>query len=228
MRWGVLILLAAVAGAQDEPEPGRVPTDMVTPGELTVAPQPGDAEQALAAFVAAHGKHKRGDKDGALRGYLAFLGMPGRKELPPRYLATVRRRVEALRQEVRRRYDEALALYRKDGVRGVAALRALAERYALLPEGRAALTFVHSDALKAAIDAARAMQDKQAAAAALEKAVRKYTSAEYLYEAKRLLLDLGGPDLFPRERAEPGAGEKQKQPEEEEEEEEPEMEVSDD
>jgi len=226
MRWGVLILLAAAAGAQDEPEPGRVPTDIVTPGELTVAPQPGDAEQALAAFVAAHLGHKRGDEDGALKGYLAFLGMPGRQELPPRYLATVRRRVEALRREVRRRYDEALALYRKDGARGVAALRALAERYAILPEGRAARALVHSDALKAAIDAARAMQDKQAAAVALERAVRKYTAAEYLYEAKRLLLDLGGPDLFPRERAEAGAGEEKKEPEEEEEE--PEIEVSDD
>jgi hypothetical protein len=228
MRWGVLILLAAAAGAQDEPAPGRVPPDIVTPGGLTVAPQPGDADHALAAFVAAHSSHKRGDKDGALRGYLAFLGMPGRKELPARYLATVRRRVGALHQEVRRRYDEALALYRRNGARGVAALRALAERYALLPEGRAARTIVHSDALKAAIDLARAMQDKQAAAIALEKALRKYTAAEYLYEAKRLLLDLGGPNLLPRERAEPSAGEEKKVPEEEEEKKEPEMEVSDD
>ena len=225
MRWGVLILLAAAASAQDDPEPGRVPTDIVTPGELTVVPQPGDAEKALATFVAAHGKHKRGDKDGALRGYLAFLGMPGRQALPRRYLATVRRRVEALCQEVRRRYEEALALYRRDGARGVAALRTLAERYAALPEGRAARALVHSDALKAAIDEARAAQDKQAAAVALEKAVRKYTAAEYLYEAKRLLLDLGGPDLFPRERAEAGAREEKKEPEKEKE---PEIEVSDD
>ncbi|MHC4162343.1 MAG: hypothetical protein ACYSUM_09460 [Planctomycetota bacterium] len=222
----MLILLAASASAQDEPEPGRVPTDIVTPGELTVVAQPGDAKRALATFVAAHQKHKRGDKDGALRGYLAFLGMPGRQELPPRYLATVRKRVEALRQEVRRRYDEALALYRKHGGQGIAALRQLADRYAALPEGRAARVFVHSDALKAAIDKARATRDKRAAAAALEKAVRRYTAAEYLYEAKRLLLDLGGPDLFaPRERVAGGSGDERKKPEQEEE---PEIEVSDD
>jgi len=226
MRWGVLILLAAAAGAQDEPEPGRVPTDIVTPGELTVPPQPGDAEKALATFLAAHGKHKRGDRDGALRGYLAFLGMPGREELPPRYLATVRTRVAALRREVRGRYDEALALYRKDGGRGIAALRKLADRYSALPEGRAARVLVHSDALKAAIDAARAASDKRAAATALEKAVRRWTAAEYVYEAKRLLLDLGGPDLFtPRERApgDPVDEEKEAEPEKE-----PEIEVSDD
>jgi hypothetical protein len=228
MRWAVLFWLAAFAGAQDGPEPGRVPTDIVTPGELTVAPQPGDAGQALATFVAAHEKHKRGDEDGALRGYLAFLGMPGQRDLPARYAATVRARVEALRRKARRRYDDALALYRKDGARGIAAQRALAERYALLPEGRAALAFVHSDALRAAIDAARAATDKKAAAVALEKAVRKYTAAEYLYEAKRLLLDLGGPDLFPRARPEVPAAEKRKEPEKKKKEEEPEIEVSDD
>ena len=222
----MLLLLAASAGAQDEPEPGRVPVDIVAPGELTVIPQPGDAEQALATFVTAHGKHKRGDQDGALRGYLAFLGMPGREELPPRYLATVRRRVAALRREVAGRYDEALALYRKDGGRGIAALRKLADRYAALPEGRAARVFVHSDALKAAINLARGAPDKRAAAAALEKAVRRWTDAEYVYEAKRLLLDLGGPDLFaPRDRAPEDPGDEKKEAEQEEE---PEIEVSDD
>jgi hypothetical protein len=227
MRWGVLILLAASAGAQDPPEPGRVPTDIVTPGELTVAPQKGDAKKALATFVAAHRKHKRGDEDGALRGYLAFLGMPGREKLPPRYVATVRSRVDALRREVRRRYDEALALYREDGGKGIAVLRKLAARYAALPEGRAARVLVHSDALKVAIDTARTATDKRAAAAALEKAVRKWTAAEYVYEAKRLLLDLGGPDLFaPRERADEGpAGGEEKKPEKEKE---PEIEVSED
>ncbi|MHC4973861.1 MAG: hypothetical protein ACYTG3_16170 [Planctomycetota bacterium] len=226
MRWGVLILLAAAAGAQEPPEPGRVPTDIVTPGDLTVAPQPGDAKKALATFVAAHKKHKRGDEDGALRGYLLFLGMPGREELPPRYVATVERRVAALRANVRKRYDEALALYRKDGGRGIAALRKLADRYAALPEGRAARVLVHSDALKAAIEAARAAKDKRAAAAALMNAVRKWTAAEYLYEAKRLLLDLGGPDLFaPRKRADPGSSKEKKEPEKEKE---PEIEVSDD
>jgi hypothetical protein len=228
MRWGVLVLLAAAAGAQDPPAPGRVPTDIVTPGELTVAPQPGDAKKALATFVAAHRAHKRGDKDAALLRYLAFLGMPGRRELPPRYLATVRRRVDALRREVRRRYDEALALYRRDGGRGLAALGRLAERYAALPEGRAARVLVHSDALRAAIDTARAAKDKRVAAAALEKAVRRYSAAEYLHEAKQLLLDLGGPDLFaPRERADETPAEEKKEPESEEEKE-PEIEVSDD
>jgi hypothetical protein len=225
MRWGVLVLLAAAASAQDEPEPGRVPTDIVTVGELTVPPQPGDAKQALATFVAAHRSHKRGDEDGALRRYLAFLGMPGRAELPPRYVATVRRRVAALRAKVRRSYDQALALYGRDGARGIAALRKLADRYAALPEGRAARVLVHSDALKAAIGAARAARDKRAAAAALEKAVRKYVDAEYLYEAKRLLLDLGGPDLLPREPADDAPKEEEQ---EEEKEKEPEIEVSDD
>ena len=222
----MLLLLAASAGAQDEPEPGRVPVEIVAPGELTVIPQPGDATKALATFVAAHRKHKRGDEDGALRAYLAFLGMPGRQELPPRYLATVRKRVEALRRDVRRRYDAAVALYQENGGQGIAALRKLADRYTALPEGRAARVFVHSDALRAAIDEARAGQDKRAAAAALEKAVRKYTAAEYLYEAKRLLLDLGGPDLLPpRERADEEPGDEEKEPEKEEE---PEIEVSDD
>lgn len=226
MRWGVLLLLAAAAGAQGAPEPGRVPLDLVTPGELTVPPQPGDAKKALATFVAAHKKHKRGDEDGALRGYLAFLGMPGRRQLPPRYLAVVQERVEALRRAVRKRYDEALAVYGEDGRRGLAELRKLADRYAALPEGRAARVFVESDALRAAIDAARTATDKRAAAAALEKAIRRYSLAEYLYEAKRLLLDLGGPDLFePRRRVdeEPGAGEKEPEKEKE-----PEIEVSDD
>lgn len=225
MRWGVLLLLAVAASAQDAPEPGRVPLDLVAPGELAVPPQPGDAEKALATFVAAHRKHKKGDEEGALRGYLAFLGMPGRAQLPPRYLATVERRVAALRGAVRKRYDEALALYGEDGAKGLAALRKLADRYAALPEGRAARVFVESDALKAAIDAARAATDKRAAAAALEKAIRRNTLAEYLYEAKRLLLDLGGPDLLEPRRRVAEQPESEREPEKGKE---PEMEVSDD
>ncbi|MHC4547803.1 MAG: hypothetical protein ACYTEZ_03415 [Planctomycetota bacterium] len=201
MRWRrwILCLLAAAAPAQDEREPGLVPTDLVSLEELTVPPRPGDAREALATFVAAHQKQKRGDRAGALQGYLAFLGMPGRHVLPRRYLATVRRRVEALRAEVRARYDKALALYERDRRNGLAALSAIAERHAMLPEGRAARALVHSDALREAIDRARALAREgkgKAAAVALEQAVRTCEAAQYLYEAKSLLLELGGPDLF--------------------------------
>ena len=54
----------------------------------------------------------------------------------------------------------------------------------------------HSDGLAGAIAGAREAKDKKAAAAALEKAVRRYTAAVFRYEAKTLLIELGGPDLF--------------------------------
>jgi hypothetical protein len=215
-RVPVLLLLAfAPAFAQDaaeKAEPGPVPPGIVRIGRLRIVPHKGGDREALEMFLAAHGKHEQGDVDGALRDYLAFLGMPGRHDLPRRYLATARDRVDAIRAGVAKQYAEATELYRRDRAQGLAALDRLAERFALLPEGRAARVLADTDRLRAAIDAARpdadaADEKKKAAAAALEKAVRAYASGLYLYEAKRLLVDLGGPDLFePGERV--GGGER--------------------
>ncbi len=192
MGWLLVLLLAA----PDEPEPGLLPIKTVRVGEMPLAPVKGDAKTALKTFVAAHEAHKRKETDAALVGYVRFLGMPGRLELPPRYLATVRKRLEAMRKHVRALYDKALSLYAKDRVKGIAALQVVAMRYPVLPEGVAAKKMAHSDGLAGAIASAREAKDKQAAAAALEKAVRKYTAAVFRYEAKSLLIELGGPDLF--------------------------------
>jgi hypothetical protein len=204
-RVPVLLLLAyAPAFAQDAPakaEPGPVPPGIVRLGRLRIHPRAGDDREALAMFLAAHGKHEQGDLDGALLDYLAFLGMPGRHDLPRRYLATVRERVDAIRAVVAKQYAAATDLYRRDRAQGLAELDRLAERFAPLPEGRAARVLSDTDRLRAAIDAARphadaAEEKKKEAAAALEKAIRTFSSGLYLYEAKRLLVDLGGPDLF--------------------------------
>ena len=155
-----------------------------------------DARVALETFVDAHAAHKREETDHALAGYVQFLGMPGRLDLPVRYLITVRRRLDAMRGEARARYDKALKLYAKDRAKGVAALDLVARRWGALPEGVAAKKMVHSDALVEAIAKARAGKDKKAAAAVLEKAIKKYAAAVFRYEAKSLLVELGGPDLF--------------------------------
>ncbi len=203
-----MALLTLILVAQEAPEPGLLPADFLSPEPLLILPTEGDA---LAAFRDAHGKQKSGDADGALQGYLAFLGNPARLDLPPRYVATVEARVKPLLEAVHGRYDAAVAKYAKDRKGGLADLRALAERYAWLPEGRAALAFADSDGLRAAIDAAKS--DKKAKG--LEAAVRAYPAGLYLYEAKTLLVDLGGPDLFePGERVggkkEEGRGEEEK------------------
>jgi hypothetical protein len=193
--------------AQEAPEPGLLPLDFLSPEPLVIAPAKGDA---LAAFRDAHGKHRRGDADGALQGYLAFLGNPAKLDLPPRYAATVEARAKVLLDAVRARYDAALLVYAKDRKRGLADLRALADRYPWLPEGRAAIAWADSDGLRAAID--RAKRDKDAKG--LEAAVRAFPAGLYQYEAKTLLVDLGGPDLFePGERLggkEEGRGEEGK------------------
>jgi hypothetical protein len=201
----LLALVAAAAAAQEAAEPGLVPPDLVSPEPLSIPPRDGDA---LAAFRDAHEKHKRGDLDGALRGYLVFLGTRSRVELPARYVATAEARVKPLLEEVRRGYDAAIARYGKDRHGGLADLRALAARYPELPEGRAALALADSDGLRAAIDRARA--DRKAKE--LEAAIRAFPAALYRYEAKSLLVDLGGPDLLePGERIgrgkEEGSGE---------------------
>jgi hypothetical protein len=207
-RVPVLLLLAfAPAFAQDAPaepggaEPGPIPPGIVHLGRLRIVPHKGNDREALAMFLAAHAKHEQGDLDGALHDYLVFLGMPGRHDLPRRYLATVRGRVDTIRAGVAKQYAAATELYRLDRAQGLVALDRLAEEFAPLPEGRAAHVLGDTDRLRAAIDAARphadaAKEKKQEAAAALEKAVRAYSSGLYLYEAKKLLLDLGGPDLF--------------------------------
>jgi len=195
----VFSLLACAAAAQEAaPEPGPLPPDLVAPGELVIPAQPGDATIALATFIEAHGKQKEGDVDAALAGYVRFLGMPGRLELPARYLGTVQARLPALLAPVRQRYDAALALYRKDRAHGDAELLALAEGYPYLPEGKAARTLYDSDRLRAAIDRARGLEDKAQAAKELEAAIHKCPAGLFRYEAMTLLKELGGPDLFPK------------------------------
>jgi len=205
MRTVALLLLAAAASAQ-EAEPGPLPAALVRVGKLDIPPREGDAATALRTFVGAHEKHEQEDRDGALAGYLAFLGMPGRHELPARYVKTVLQRVSDLRRAVRERYDEALALYRRDRAKGVGELLLIAGRYPMLPEGKAAKVFWHSDRLRAAIAKARETAKDgrpKLGAADLETAVRRFTAGLYRYEAKTLLIELGGPDLFePGERIE--------------------------
>lgn len=208
MRPWLLAPLAVAAAAQEAPQPGLLPTDFLSPEPLTIAPSEGDA---LETFREAHGKHKRGDTDGALKGYLAFLGNPARLDLPPRYVATVEARVKPLLEGVRASYDAAVQKYVKDRKGGLVDLRALAERYPWLPEGEAARAFADSDGLRAAIDAAKADRKPEP----LEEAIRAFPKALFLYEAKSLLVDLGGKDLFePHERVggkkEEGSGEEGK------------------
>lgn len=203
----LLILLVAQA-PQGAPEPGILPADFLSPEPLEIAPTKGDA---LAQFREAHEKHKRGDADGALQGYLAFLGNPARRDLPPRYVETVEARVKPLLAAARAGYDAAVAKYVKDRKGGLSDLRALGARYAWLPEGQAALAFADSDGLRAAIDAAKARKS----AKELEAAIRAFPKGLFMYEAKSLLVDLGGPDLFePDERIggkkEEGSGEGKK------------------
>jgi len=199
-----------MAAAQEAPQKGLLPADFLSPEPLTISRTEGDP---LATFREAHEKHKSGDTDGALKGYLAFLGNPKRIDLPPRYVETVEERVKPLLAAVRALWDAAIATYEKDRKKGLADLRALAERYPWLPEGEAALAFADSDGLRAAIDKAR--EDKQAKP--LEEAIRAFPKGLFKYEAKSLLIDVGGPDLFePNERVggdkEKGPGEEEKKP----------------
>lgn len=202
------MLLPAAAAAQEAPQPGLLPKDFLSPEPLTIAPAEGDP---LATFRDAHERHKKGDTDGALKGYLAFLGNPARIDLPPRYVATVEARVRPLLGAVRASYDAAVAKYVKDRKAGLAELRSFAERYAWLPEGQAARAFADSDGLRAAIDLAKADRKSKP----LEEAIRAFPKGLFMYEAKSLLVDLGGRDLFePGERVggkkEEGPGEEEK------------------
>jgi len=194
----LLCLASAMALAQDESgtEPGPVPIRAAKVRELVVPPRKGDAHAALKVFLAAHRAHLRGDTDAALKGYLEFLGYPARTQLPPRYETTSQDRLAALRKVIASRFAKATALYAKNRKKGVAALKALAASYPVLPEGAAARRLWHSDALLAVLEVARANKDKKAAARSLEKAIRAFGDAIYRYEAKATLIELGGPDLF--------------------------------
>ena len=117
----------------------------------------------------------------------------------------------ALLGAVRASYDAAVAKYVKDRKAGLAELRSFAERYAWLPEGQAARAFADSDGLRAAIDLAKADRKSKP----LEEAIRAFPKGLFMYEAKSLLVDLGGRDLFePGERVggkkEEGPGEEEK------------------
>jgi len=182
--------------------PGLVRIDVVRLAALSVPVRPGDAKQSLQRFLKAHGDHEAGRLDEALRGYFEFLGMPGRHELPARYMETARERLAKLARPFEERYGNAARLYEQDRRAGLAALRAIADRGPYLPAGYAARTLVQTDALRAAIDAAReearsaTANDKGAIAKRLEATVRSCPHGLFLYEAKMLLIELGGPDLF--------------------------------
>ena len=185
------------------PEPGRVPIGEIEVGTIKIRPQTGNADVALKRWIEAHRLQQEHQIPKALAGYLAFLGMPGHRALPERYAELARRRVEAIHTPVRESYEAACKLYAKDRHKALDAWRTLATRWADLPEGAAAQRLVHSDLLRDAIQQARSLkrQDKQKRAAALlENAVRANTRAIYLYEARKLLIELGGPDLRPKDK----------------------------
>ena len=200
----VLLLLgaAAVAVAQEAPapapapapEPGLIDPDVVDLGELVLPSKQGDATKAHETFLTAHRQHGKGALVEALQGYLDFLGTPGHTALPERYARTARARLESMREAIGKDYAKAVALYRTDRAKGLVQLQALQTAYGMLPEGRAARRIVQSDATRAAVREARS--GKPDAAKNLEKAILVNPDSLYLYEAKTLLVKLGGPDLF--------------------------------
>jgi len=217
-RLALLLLLSSLAWAQEPkttperapepvpgraPEPGRVPIGEIEVGTIKIRPQTGNADVALKRWIEAHRLQQEHQIPKALAGYLAFLGMPGHRALPDRYAELARTRVDAIHTPVRAAYEAACKLYAKDRYKALDAWRTLATRWADLPEGTAAQRLVHSDLLRDAIKQARTLksQDKQKRAAALlENSVRANTRAIYLYEARKLLIELGGPDLRPKDK----------------------------
>ena len=181
-----------------------MPVDDFTVEDLVIVGREGDAQAALRAFLDGHEAHRKGDADAALSKYIEFMGMPGRLELPARYLETVEARLEPLLERIRNRYEAAVELYRKDGRKGLVELTAIAKSYGGFSEGKTALAIVQSDALLGAIETAKAATDRKAAARDLEAAIRRYSAAVYMYEAKTLLIKLGGPDLFEKRRDDGG------------------------
>jgi hypothetical protein len=210
-----LLLLAALA-EEEKPEPGILDPGVARVEPPRVAARRGTAREAADLFYAAHALQKKGEPHAALARYIEFQAVEGARELPERFRTMARERAEKLLAQLARECDEACALYRTDRRRGLDALRALAERGPALPHGRAARVLVQSDALKQAITDARAFakEGKRAEAArSLEAAVRATPEALYRFEARSLLVEVGGPDLFePGERV---GGGKEKGPGEE-------------
>ncbi len=224
MRGVAALLLAALAGAADEPPPpapGILDPAIAPIAPLVVTPRPGGARAAATLFYEAHAFEKAGDPDAALRSYLDFQSIEGRRDLPARFRAMADARVTRLLAALEKEYDAACALYPTDRAKGLDALRRLAERHPTLPRGRAARALIASDTLKAAIAAARALdqQGRRAdALAPLEAAVKGNPEALFRYEAMTLLKEMGGPDLFepaekPGESKEGGGEEKKKEAE---------------
>ena len=162
--------------------------------------------ESLQLWIEAHALQKAKQVPAAATKYIAFLGVAGHRSLPDRYAEMARDRLEELHAPVRESFEAACRDYPKDRAKGRAAFKALAERWPMLPEGRAAKHFWHSDEQRGAIDRAKDLQadgKKKEAATLLEAAVRAYVAGLYKYEATTLLVELGGPDLRPREKDRP-------------------------
>jgi len=218
MRPALLLLLFLSAVVGEEPvkaDPGRIPTDIVEVGALSVRPRSGDAQEALKTWLEAHRLHKANKIPGALEQYVRFLGMPGHMALPARYAKSARRRVDLIHDPVRKEFEASLKLYPTSRTKAMNTWRVLAGRWPSLPEGVAAKKLWHSDELRGAIDAARKLKaagKPKEAIPALERAIRAYGIGLYLYEARTLLVEVGGPDLRPKEEIETG---KQSDPDDE-------------
>lgn len=205
----VLLFLGTVCLGEDpaQPDPGRIPIDIVEVGSLKVRPKAGDAQVALKTWIEAHTLHKANKVHEALAKYVAFLGMPGHLALPQRYARSARNRVDSIHDGVRKEFEASLKLYPNQRSKALDTWKLLSARWVVLPEGLAAKRLWHSDELRGAIDAARKLktagQGKQAAPA-LEKSIRAYTYGLYMYEARTLLVECGGPDLRPKPKIDVG------------------------
>jgi len=204
MRTGLLLLLLLSTVFGQEPaktDPGRIPTDIVEVGALRIRTHAGDAQAALKIWLEAHRLHKANKLPKALEKYLEFLGTPGHLALPDRYSRSARERVDAIHDPIRKRFEESLKLYPTSRKKALGVWHILAARWAVLPEGLAAKKLWHSDELRGAIDTAKKLKaagKPKEATPALEKAIRAYSMGLYLYEARTLLVELGGPDLRPK------------------------------
>ena len=213
MRTALALLLLVFAGFAEEPakpDPGRIPIDLVEVGSLEIRPRSGDAKLALKTWLEAHRLHKATKIPEALTQYLLFLGMPGHLALPSRYARSARDRVDAIHDPIRKEFEASLKTYPKNRAKGLAVWRVLAARWPGLPEGVAAKKLWHSDELRGAIDAARALKTAgtpKKAAPALERAIRAYAMGLFLYEARTLLVEVGGPDLRPKPKIDSTDGE---------------------
>ncbi len=187
----LFVLLAA-------PQKGIIPLDIVDVGTLEIAPRKGTPDTALQIWIEAHALHRRKDLPGACAKYIEFLGMTGHLSLPSRYADLASDRVDKLHDPVRKRFEASCKTYATDRTAGVVIWKDLAENWPMVPEGAAALQLWQSDALREAIDVAKALRDegkKKDAAGPLEKAVRSLPHGLYRYEATTLLVEVGGPDL---------------------------------